>query len=136
MPMRSLLESLLQDLHYGARGLRRAPAFAITAVVAIALGTGAGIAVFSVVDRVLFRSLPYAHDGQLVSVGITAPIANQEFLLGSDFIEWREQQTPFAAFASMSGVSDCDLSEQHPLRMGCGHVDSALLPALGVAPLL
>src|SRR5262249_35853177 len=136
MPMRSLFESILQDLRYAARGLRRAPAFAVTAVAAIALGTGAGTAVFSVVDRVLFRSLPYAHDDQLVSVGMTAPIAHQEFLLGSDYVEWREHQTPFAAFAGMSGVGDCDLSEQHPLRMTCGSVDSALLPALGVEPLL
>jgi len=68
MPMRSLPESLLYDLRYAMRGLRRSPVFAITAVAAIALGTGAGTAVFSVVDRVLFRSLPYAHDDQLVSV--------------------------------------------------------------------
>src|SRR5262249_7966963 len=136
MPMRSLFESLIQDLKYAARGLRRSPAFAITAVAAIALGPGAGTALFSVVDRGLFRGLPYPHGDQLVSVGMTAPIAHQEFLLGSDFVEWREHQTPFAAFASMSGVSDCDLSEQRPLRMGCGQVDASLLPALGVAPLL
>src|SRR5215831_14557511 len=134
MRMLSLLESFLQDLRYAVRGLRRAPAFAITAVAAIALGTGAGTAVFSVVDRILFRSLPYAHDDQLVSVGITAPIAHQEFLLGSDYLEWREHQKPFAAFASMGGVSDCDLSEQPALRMACGYVDAALLPTLGVVP--
>src|SRR5215471_20220287 len=126
--MPSLFESMVKDLNYAARGLRRTPVFAITAIVAIALGTGAGTAVFSVVDRILFRSLPYAQDDRLVSVGITAPIAHQEFLLGSDYLEWREHQKPFAAFASMSGVSDCDLSEQPPLRVTCGYVDSELLP--------
>lgn len=136
MPLRSLSETIAQDLRYAARGLRRAPVFAVTAVIAVALGNGAGTALFSVVDRVLFRSLPYPHDDQLVSVGMTAPIAEQEFVLGSDYIEWRDRQTPFAAFATMSGVSDCDLTEQHPLRMGCARVDSSLLPALQVQPLL
>jgi len=136
MPIRLLFETIVQDLRYAARGLGRAPAFAVTAIVAVALGTGAGTAVFSVVDRVLFRSLPYPGDEQLVSVGMTAPIAEEEFLLGSDYIEWRDQQTPFAAFATMSGVSDCDLTEQRPLRLGCASVESTLLPALEVEPLL
>jgi predicted permease len=129
-------ETIVHDLRYAVRGLRRAPAFAITAIAAVALGTGAGTAVFSVVDRVLFRSLPYPQDDRLVSVGMTAPIAQQEFLLGSDYLVWREQQAPFAAFATMSGVSDCDLTEQHPLRLGCAHVDAALLATLGIQPLL
>src|SRR5260370_5820034 len=63
-------------------------------------------------------------------------IAEQEFLLGSDFVEWRDRQTPFQALATMSGVSDCDLTEQRPLRVGCALVDSGLLPALQVQPLL
>jgi putative ABC transport system permease protein len=132
----SLLETIVQDLRYAARGLCRAPVFAITAVVAVALGTGAGTAVFSVVDRVLFRSLPYPQDDRLVSVGMTAPIAQQEFLFGSDYVEWRDQQTPFAAFATMTGVSDCDLTQERPLRLGCAQVESTLLPALQVRLLL
>jgi len=138
MPIRSFFETFAQDLRYSVRGLFRAPAFAIIAVVAVALGTGAGTAVFSVVDRVLFRSLPYPNDDRLVSVGMTAPITRQEFLLGTDYVEWRERQAPFVKFATLSGdgVVDCDLTEQHPLRMGCVAVDQALLPTLGVRPLL
>jgi hypothetical protein len=127
---------LHHDIRYALRGLRRTPAFTITAIVAVALGTGAGTAVFSVVDRVLFRSLPYPQDAQLVSVGMTAPIAQQDFLLDSDYIEWRAHQTPFAAFATMSGVNDCDLMEQPPLRVSCGRMESTLLPTLQVQPLL
>ncbi|HEY6304862.1 MAG TPA: ABC transporter permease [Candidatus Angelobacter sp.] len=136
MSIGPLFETMLQDLRYAARGLRRSPVFAITAVVAIALGTGAGTAVFSVIDRVLFRSLPYPLDDQLVSAGMTAPITQQEFLLGSDYIEWRDRQTPFQTLATMSGVNDCDLTEQRPLRASCASVDSALLRALQVQPLL
>ena len=50
---------------------------------------------FSVVDRILFRSLPYAEDGRLVSLGMVAPIASEEFLLAYDFLDWRDRQTPF-----------------------------------------
>src|SRR6185437_15695117 len=81
--------SLGQDLRYVMRSLRRNPVFTTTAIVAIALGIGLSTAVFSVVDRVLFRSLPYQDDTRLVSVGVTAPIERQEFMLGRQYFDWK-----------------------------------------------
>ena len=63
---------LAQDIHYGVRTLLRTPSFTLAAVAAMTLGIGAGTAVFSVVDRILFRALPYPNDGRLLSVGMTA----------------------------------------------------------------
>ena len=60
-----LFETLVQDARYAFRGLRRNPAYAITAILTLALGIGITTAVFSVVDRILFRSLPYADAGRL-----------------------------------------------------------------------
>ncbi len=100
------LDILAQDVRYAARGLSRAPAFTAAALVAMALGIGASTAVFSVVDRILFRSLPYADDGRLVSFGMVAPIASEEFLLAYDFLDWRDRQTPFASMAYWAGVGD------------------------------
>src|SRR5437660_11975361 len=60
----SFLESISQDLRYALRGLLHNPLFTLTAVFAAALGIGSTTAVFSVVDRILFRSLPYPHDEQ------------------------------------------------------------------------
>jgi len=57
--------------------------FAVTAILTLAIGIGTTTAVFSVVDRILFRSLPYANSDRLVSVGLVAPIEPQEFMLGS-----------------------------------------------------
>jgi hypothetical protein len=71
------LEILIHDIRYALRGFRRSPVFAITAILTLALGIGATTAVFSVVDRILFRALPFADPDRLVSVGLTAPIIPQ-----------------------------------------------------------
>ena len=134
--IRQRFSSCAQDLRYAVRQLRRAPVFAAAAICAIALGTGAGTAVFSVVDRILFRSLPYPDDGRLVSVGMTAPIAPQEFLLGYDYLDWRDHQTAFDSMGSWTRVSECDLSEANPVRLECAWIDTGLLPTLGIQPLL
>jgi putative ABC transport system permease protein len=129
-------EILAQDARYAMRALRRTPAFTLAAILAMALGTGAGTAVFSVVDRILFRSLPYPDDGRLVSLGMTAPIAPEEFLLGYDYLDWRAAATPFESMGAWSGVGDCDLSDANPVRLRCGYVDARLLPTLGIRPVL
>jgi len=134
-----LLDSALMDLRHALRGFRKNPAFTLAAVCTIALGIGATTAVFSVVDRILFRSLPYARAERLVSVGITAPIENNEFMLGANYAYWREAKLPFTAITSMTAfdpaASSCDLTESHPLRMSCLQVESNFLPVLGLRPL-
>ncbi len=130
------LETLLRDVRYALRGLRRTPAFAIAAVVTFAVGIGATTAVFSVVDRILFRSLPYRVASRLVSVGIVAPIEPQEFMLGYSYYEWQDHQTPFEILTSWTGSNNCDLTEQSALRLTCASVEANFLPALGVGPLL
>ena len=70
------LDALLQDLRFALRGLRRQPGFSLAVVLILALGIGATTAVFSVVDRILFRSLPYPEDDRLVSFGVKAPFEN------------------------------------------------------------
>jgi predicted permease len=130
------LENLLRDMLYAMRGFRRNPVFAITAIVTLALGIGSTTAVFSVVDRILFRSLPYAHDDRLVSVGLTAPIIPAEFMLGGSYFVWRDNQKPFEAFTSDTGVDECDLTERNPARLRCASVEANFLPTLGISPIL
>ncbi len=79
------METLLQDVRYSFRGFRRNPIFTMTVVVTLMLGIGATTAVFSIVDRILFRTLPYAHANRLVSVGLVAPVEPQEFMLGGSY---------------------------------------------------
>jgi hypothetical protein len=68
------LDSCKQDLREAFRGWRRNPAFTAVLIATLALGIGACTAVFSMVDRLLFRSLPYPRAHQLVSVGINGPL--------------------------------------------------------------
>jgi putative ABC transport system permease protein len=134
--LRRHIEILVQDLRYAARGLARSPTFAVAAVFAIALGIGAATAVFSVVDRILFRSLPYPQAECLVSLGFVAPIIPQEFMLGTDYVEWRARQQPFESITSWTGVNDCDLTAANPVRLSCAQVEASFLPTLGIRPII
>ena len=137
MHVNTFFESLLQDLRYATRGFARQPLFTLTAVFAAALGIGSTTAVFSVVDRILFRSLPYAHDDRLVSLGMMAPLDTNEFLFADAYFDWRKHQTPFTSVTSFTaGVADCDLSETNPMRLGCSMVEGTFLQTFGISPIL
>jgi putative ABC transport system permease protein len=127
----------LQDLRFALRVLVKRPGFAIAAVLTLTLGIGATTAVFSVVDRILFRSLPYPHDDRLVSFGILAPIERNEFVLGAGYVDFRKEPGPFEAITAMvPGTTDCDVTEQNPVRLNCAQVEQTFLPTFGTEPLL
>jgi len=130
------LEQLGRDLRYAVRGLRRSPEFTIAAVAALTIGIGASTAVFSFVDRILFRPLPYANEKELVWFGMTAPIAGaSEFVIEENYVAWRREGTPFAAITATSGGDDCSLSELDPVRLRCAAVDSNFLSLFGYRPI-
>jgi len=130
-------DALLQDLRFALRMLAKKPGFTFVAVLTLALGMGATTAVFSVVDRILFRSLPYPHDERLVSFGDKAPFEANEFVLGPDYVDWKKAQTPFESVTSfVPGGADCDLTERNPVRLKCALVESTFLPTFGIQPFL
>jgi putative ABC transport system permease protein len=129
--------TVAQDVHYALRGFRRNLVFTIAVIVTLALGIGATTAVFSVVDRILFRSLPYAHDDRLVTVGMVHSLEKQEFMMGGFFFEWRDHQEPFEAMAIQSTAPHaCDLVENNPAQLDCLEFDAGYLPLLGISPVL
>jgi predicted permease len=137
MHVHTFVESLIQDFHYAVRGFLRQPLFTLTAISAAALGIGSATAVFSVVDRILFRSLPYAQDERLVSVGMIAPLDTNEFLLPDAYFDWRKHQTAFQSMTSfVAGVADCDLTQTSPLRLGCAQVEGNFLSTFGISPVV
>jgi predicted permease len=128
--------TVAQDVRYALRGFRRNPVFAITVIFTLALGIGATTAVFSVVDRILFRPLPYAHDDRLVSFGLSQSLEKQEFTMGAFFYEWRENQKPFASVTFERGAGECDLTEANPVHLSCAGVAANFLPTFGISPIL
>src|SRR5689334_4904291 len=123
----------MADLRYAWRALRRSPGFTAGAVLTLAVGIGASTAVFSVVDRILFRPLPYSEPERLASVGFLAPAADtNEFLPTGAFLRLRDRQRVFAGMTAFGFISDCDLTEANPVRLRCALVDAAFLPVFQV----
>ncbi len=131
------MDTVAQDVRYALRGFRRNPIFTIAVIATLALGIGATTSVFSVVDRILFRSLPYAHSDRLVSVGIVHSLEKQEFMMGSFSFDWRDNQKPFESMASQGTMPHaCDLVENNPTQLECLSFDAKFLPLLGISPVL
>ena len=131
--MPAWIEYTFQDLRYALRGLRRSPGFTLTAVLAAAVAIGASTAIFSAVDRILFRPLPYRDEARLVSAGMMTPLDSNEFLLADAYFDLRRNPGPFAAVTSFqAGAIECDLTEQSPLRMRCLRLEANFLDTLGV----
>src|SRR6516225_779739 len=98
----SWIQDLVQDLHYGVRMLRESPGFTAVAVLTMALGIGANTAIFSIVDAVLLRSLPYVDPDQLV-VMFNVPVKRPDALSGisyRDFLEYRQHNQVFSEMAA------------------------------------
>jgi predicted permease len=100
-----LLDSMLRDLRYAARGLRRNPGFAIVATLTIAFGIGANTAIFSVVDAAVLRPLPYAEPDRLVSLWEINAEGNRGSVSAANLVDYNRENTSFDGLAGYSGVS-------------------------------
>jgi predicted permease len=91
------------DLRYATRQLRKSPGFALTAVLTLALGVGATTAIFSCVNGLLLKSLPFEDAGRIVSIGETNPrVAGGFEATYQDYLDWRRQQRSFSQVAAYS----------------------------------
>ena len=134
--MTAALETTLQDARYAIRGLLRNPAFSLTAILAGALGIGATSAVFSAVDRILFRALPYANEDRLVSVGMMAPLDINEFLFADPYVSLRRNPGPLEdVTAFQAGTIDTDLTESNPVRLHALRLEANFLEVFGIRPI-
>jgi predicted permease len=126
------------DVRYGLRQLRRAPLFAATAVITLALGIGANAAIFSVLNGVILRPLPYPKSGQLMYVTTQFPSWGQPQvpLSAPEYLEFREVTRSFAAIGAWApGAGEVNLTANDGARrVRSVNVDEHLLHALGLQP--
>ncbi|MFZ0595224.1 MAG: permease prefix domain 1-containing protein, partial [Bryobacteraceae bacterium] len=94
------LEILFTDLRYAARGLVGSPSFTVVSMLILALGIGASTAIFSVVDAVLLRALPYPNPHQIVRVWEQTPNGHRPNLAQSNFDDFRTQNNTFASLGA------------------------------------
>lgn len=133
-----MMETLLQDLRYSLRTLIKRPGFTFVAVIALGLGIGANTAIFSVINAVLLRPLPFKEPDRLVNVWETRPQrgAMQHVVAYANFADWRDQNDVFDGIAAYY-LSDFTLTDgENPERLKCGIVSAELFPLLGAQPLV
>ena len=129
------MENLLQDLQYSIRTLSKSPGFAAVAVLTLALGIGANTAIFSVVEDVLLRPLPYPQPGNLAQIWNTyPPQAPRTALSPGDYADWRQQNASFSEMGGYAHISQgFNLTgEGEPQRVLGSYASAGLFPMLGV----
>src|SRR5271169_1905407 len=129
------METLLQDISYGFRMLRKSPSFTAVAVITLALGIGANTALFSVVNGVLLNPLPYPEPARLISVYFKTTQFQQSSVPYLNFLDWQKDNHTFESLATIRD-DDFNLTESGASERLHGHMISAgLFSLLGVNPL-
>jgi predicted permease len=127
---------LRQDLSYSARMLRRAPGFALTAMIIVALGIGATTAAFSVTDFVLLRPLPFSQPDRLVRLYEKTPAYSQLELSAANYRDWKQGSTVFESIGLHHSASGNLVGIGEPQRVDGTAVSFDLFPTLRVQPLI
>src|SRR5262245_20290461 len=124
------MRTLIQDLRYGARMLLKKPGFTLIAVLTLALGIGANTAIFTVINGVLLRPLPYDEPDRLVMLWESNPRRNIERQLvpPPDLAEWRGQSRSFENIAYWSGSGEFNLvtaEDRKSTRLNSSHLGNS-----------
>jgi predicted permease len=135
---RSMFKDIWQDLRYGLRALRKRPGFTAVAVITLALGIGANTAIFSVVNTILLRPLPYKDPDRLVMVWEDATKHGypRDTPAAANFVDWREQNKVFEGMAAVADQSFNLTGVGDPERLDGKRVSANLFGLLGVEPVL
>ncbi len=128
------IETLFADLRYAVRRLVANPGFTAVSMLTLALGIGASTAIFSVVDAVLLRALPYPNPQQIVRLWEQAPDGHRMNLAESNFEDFRTQNTTFASLADYEQWPSSVAGGSEPARVNIAQVSSPFFKTLGVEP--
>lgn len=130
------LRTLVQDIQYGFRTLRRTPGFTLVAVVTLALGVGSNTALFSVVNGVLFNPLPFPQPDQLVALHESKPNFEYGSISYANFLDWQKDNRTFSSMAIFRGYSFSLTGAGDAQQVNGEFLSSDFFRLLGVKPLL
>src|SRR5918993_3345069 len=134
------METLLRDIRYGFRSLLKRPGFTVIALIALALGIGANVAIFSLVNAVLLKPLPFAEPDRLMAVHLSAPeldnpgISRRIIWSYPKYVLFREHQQVFETTAAFSGWTWNITGTDSPERAIGELVESTYFHTLGINP--
>jgi putative ABC transport system permease protein len=139
-PQESHMNTIWQDLRYGARMLLKRPSFTLIAVSMLALGIGANTAIFSVVSAVMLRSLPYREPDRLVTLSGADQNGRLYATVPARYLDWRARND---VFTDVAAIEDAEISnrprffmtgEDRPERVRGAMVSNNFFSVLGVEP--
>jgi predicted permease len=124
----------MADIRHAVRMLFKRPAFTLVAALTLALGIGANTAIFSVVNGVLLRPLPYSEPGRIVRIFEQSPKSPRNGVSNPNFLDWRERATSFDALAAFGGGAESVLGGTEPVFAQVFAVSEGFFRVLGVNP--
>jgi predicted permease len=130
------LETIVQDIRFALRQLRRNPGFAITAMLILALGMGASVAIFGFVDSALLEPLPYANPTRLMDVGESSAVHPRSNLSYLDFRDWQRLNRSFASLDAYTGGGFLLHTASGTVPIPAARVTGGFFQTLGVRPIL
>ena len=130
------MDALIKDIRYGIRSLLKRPSLVALAIVTLALGIGANTAMFSVINAVILRPLPYKEPNRLVWMDETGPEVANRSVSYPNFVDWQARNTSFEAISTFRGWSVTMMGTDQPLDLNARLVAADYFKVMGVAPML
>ncbi len=130
------MEAVTRDVRFALRLLRKSPAFAITAIAVLALGIGATSAIFTVVNAVLLRPLPFAEPDRLVMVWERQPFGRANVIQTQNFLDWRARNKSFTQISAIYNISMNLSGDGEPVQIPGMRITAGFFEILRTAPFI
>jgi putative ABC transport system permease protein len=130
------MDQLTKDLRFAVRMIRKSPGFAAVAIMTLALGIGANTAIFSFVDAVLLRPLPFPHADRILNVWEKPPGGDRNGISTLNYLDWKRQNTVFTAMAAQTWTSVTLTGTDVPVELRDGRVSAPYFDIFGARPML